>query len=185
TPALGLGSVHEASGEQQLAGATLTDDARQDRAGAHVGAGQTDADEEESNLAACRPETQVAGHRENRAGAGADAVDGRDDRLRARAHALDQLACHAREAQKTFGVSLIARGDERADDFVHVAAGGEVPAFAPGEQSHSTASATSCGVMSIRRGECFARRARAASADMLLVRITLSTAVLNISVPSV
>ena len=44
-----------------------------------------------------------------------------------------------------------------------------VIAVAPGEQSQTTVAATSSGVINVRRGECFARSARASSADTFLV----------------
>ena len=47
-----------------------------------------------------RAEPQVGREREHRARAGADAVDGRDDRLRAMAHRLDEVAGHAREREQ-------------------------------------------------------------------------------------
>src|SRR5438445_2958432 len=46
-PALALLRGHEAAGIEQLGGARLADDARQDRAGAHVAAGQSHLVEEE------------------------------------------------------------------------------------------------------------------------------------------
>ena len=46
------------------------------------------------------PRRMSDGHRQDRAGAGADAVDRRDDRLRAGAHRLDEIAGHARESEQ-------------------------------------------------------------------------------------
>ena len=63
----------------------------------------------------------VGRHCEDRAGAGADAVDGRDDRLRAGAHRLDEVASHPCEREQARHVDLV----ERPDDLVHVAAGAE------------------------------------------------------------
>ena len=69
---------------------------------------------------------QIGGHRDDRAGAGADAVDRGDDRLRASAHRLHQIAGHAGEIEQLGHRHL----GERADDLVHVAAGAEVAAGA-------------------------------------------------------
>ena len=71
-------------------------------------------------------EAQVGRHRDDRAGARADAVDRGDDRLRAGAHRLDQVAGHAGEHQELGRL----QPHQRADDLVHVAAGAEVPARA-------------------------------------------------------
>ena len=69
---------------EKLGGAALADDARQDRAGAHVAAGKADAVEQERDLGARGADADVGGHGDDRAGAGADAVDRGDDRLRRR-----------------------------------------------------------------------------------------------------
>ena len=74
-PALGLLAAERAAGVQQFAGAALADDARQHRAGAHVAAGQADPVEQERGLAARGAQAQVGRHRDDRAGAGAHAVD--------------------------------------------------------------------------------------------------------------
>jgi hypothetical protein len=76
-------AAQRAAGVQQFAGPALADDARQHRAGAHVAAGQAHAVEQERGLAACRAQAQVGRHRQDGAGAGTHAVDGRDDGLRA------------------------------------------------------------------------------------------------------
>jgi hypothetical protein len=109
-PALALLAAHRAAGVQQLARAALADDARQHGAGAHVAAGQADAVEQEGRLAARGAQAQVGGHRHDRAGAGADAVDRRDDRLRAGAHRLDQVAGHAGEGISSSGMSIWSAG---------------------------------------------------------------------------
>ena len=67
-----------------------------------------------------------AAQRDHRAGAGADAVDRRDDRLRAAADRLDEVAGHAREGEQLGHRHL----RQRPDDLVHVAAGAEVAAGA-------------------------------------------------------
>src|SRR6185437_13382352 len=103
---------HVAAGEQELGGAAAADDPRKDRAGAHVRARQAEAD--------------VAGHGEDRAGAGAHALDRRDDRLRTAAHRADQVAGHAGEANEAAAVHL----RQRADDLVDVAARAEIAARA-------------------------------------------------------
>ncbi len=114
-------------GVEQLGCAALADDARQQRAGAHVAAGEPDSHEQERGLAARRAEPQIARQREHGARARADAVDGSDDRLRARAHRLDQVAGHSREGEQPGIVASSCRG---ADDVVHVAAGAEIAAGA-------------------------------------------------------
>ena len=80
--------AHRAPGVQQLRGAALADDARQDRAGAHVAAGEPDAHEEERGPCARgrRKADSREAMRDDRARAGAHAVHRRDDRLRAGAH---------------------------------------------------------------------------------------------------
>ena len=117
---------HRAAGEQQLARAPLPDHPRQQRAGAHVGAGQTDAGEQESRLGLVGSIAQVASQRHHRARTGTDAIDGADDGLRAAAHGFHQIARHACEFQQLghrhFG--------QRANDVVHVAARAEVAALA-------------------------------------------------------
>ena len=115
-----------AAGEQQLRRAPLADDSRQDRAGAHVAAGQADSREQKRGLGARRAEAQVGSHGEDRAGAGANAIHRRDDGLRAGAHGLHQVAGHAREVQQARGV----HAGQRADDLVYVAAGAEIAAGA-------------------------------------------------------
>ena len=72
-----------APGKQQLRSASLADDPRQDRAGTHVAAGQAHAREQKSCLRARRSQAEIRRHREDRAGTGANAVDRRNDRLRA------------------------------------------------------------------------------------------------------
>ena len=93
-------AAHRAAGVEQLGGAALADDARQHRARAHVAAGEADAREQERVLLRAVPRRRSRRQRDDRAGAGADAVDGRDDRLRAGAHRLHQVAGHARERQQ-------------------------------------------------------------------------------------
>ena len=110
--------------KQQLRGASLADDARQHRAGAHVAAGEADAREEKRGLGLRRAEAQIGEERDHRAGADADAVDGGDDRLRTGAHRLDEIAGHAREGEQPLHVAR----QQRADDVVHVAARREVAA---------------------------------------------------------
>ena len=123
-PALALLAAERAAGVEELAGAALADDARQDRAGAHVAAGQANAIEKERRLAARGAQTQVGSHRQDGARAGTHAVNCSDDRLRARAHRLHQLARHAREHQQFGRLQL----HERTDDLVHITAGAEVVA---------------------------------------------------------
>src|SRR6185503_13680442 len=80
------------------------------------------AAEEECRLATRLAETNVACHREDRAGAGAYALDRGDDRLRAGAHRPDEVAGHPREAQKPLAIHL----RQGPDDFVDVAARTEI-----------------------------------------------------------
>jgi MFS family permease len=129
-PALALLRRHGAAGVEELRGAALADDARQDRAGTHVGAGKADAHEQKRGLGPRRADAHVGRHGEDRAGAGADAVHRGDDRLRTGAHRLDQIAGHAREGEKAIGVAVLLHLDQRADDFMHVAAGAEIAAGA-------------------------------------------------------
>ena len=55
------------------------------------------------------------------AGASANAVDSRHDRLRAGAHRLDQIPGHAAERQQARHVVFALQLDQWADDFVNVA----------------------------------------------------------------
>ena len=58
---------HRAAGVEQLGGAALADHARQQRAGAHVAAGEADAHEQERGLRRGRAEAQVGRQRDHRA----------------------------------------------------------------------------------------------------------------------
>src|SRR5690606_20817068 len=69
-----------------------------------------------------RAKPHVAEQGDHGAGADADAIDGGDDRLRAGAHRLHQIAGHAREGEQ----SLHVAPEQRADDIVHVTAGAEI-----------------------------------------------------------
>src|SRR5215204_6241485 len=117
---------HEAAGVEELRRPALADDAGQDRAGAHVAAGESDLVEQERDLRPWRANADVGGHCDDGAGPGADAVDSGDDRLRRGPHRLDELAGHAREG----GQPLRAHLDQRPDDLEHVAAGREIAAGA-------------------------------------------------------
>jgi len=125
-PALGFLAGHRATGEEQLGGASVADDRRQQRASAHVGTGQPHLHEQERHLALRRAVTDVRAAGEHGAGTGADAVDCADDRLRHIAHRAHDVARHARELEQPTHVHL----GERTDDLVHVAAGAEVAAGA-------------------------------------------------------
>jgi hypothetical protein len=100
----------------------MADDPRQDGAGPHVRTGEADAGEQEGRLGGRRAETDVGGHGKDRACARAHAVDRRDDRLRAVAHRLDEIARHPGEGEQAGHV----HPGQRADDLVHVAARAEV-----------------------------------------------------------
>src|SRR4030095_8255556 len=85
-PALPFLGAHAATGEQKLGSSAVADDPGEDGAGAHVGTRQADAGEKEAGLGMGCGEPQVAGHRHDRPGTGAHAVDRRNDRLRTGAH---------------------------------------------------------------------------------------------------
>ena len=121
-PIVGLAPGQRATGVEQLGGAAQTDDARQHRAGTHVGARETDAHEQKRDARSIRAQAQIAHHCEYRAGAGAHAVDRRDDRLRTGEHGFDEIAGHLGEGEE-FGRSALR---QRTDDFVDVAARTEV-----------------------------------------------------------
>src|SRR5262245_14245425 len=124
TPTFRLLAAKHAAGIEQFGRAARANEARQDGARPHVAAGQAHAVEEKRHLGARRSQAHVASHGQDRAGAGAYAVDGGDDRLRARAHGLDHLAGHAGEIEKLRRLHL----DERLDDLEDVAAGAEIAA---------------------------------------------------------
>ena len=124
-PALALLGAHRAPGVEQFGRPALADDARQDGAGAHVAAGKADAREQEGRLGRRRREPDVGGHGDDRARPHRHAVDGRDDRLAAVQHRLDEIARHAREGEQLLHV----HGDQRADDVVHIAARAEIAAI--------------------------------------------------------
>src|SRR3984957_8219388 len=94
-PALALLRSHEAAGIEQLRGPRLADDARQDRTRPPVASGQSTLIEQDRALGASRGEPQVGRHGDDRAGARADTLDRRDDRLRTGPHRLDEIAGHA------------------------------------------------------------------------------------------
>ena len=124
SPALTLFRRHRAAGEEQLRGAPLADDAWEHRAGAHIAAGEAYAREEKRGLRLGRGDPQVGEERDHRAGADADTVDGSDDRLRTGAHGFDEIAGHTGKGQQPLHVA----GEQRTDDVVNVAAGGEIAA---------------------------------------------------------
>ncbi len=125
-PALALFRGHEAAGIEQLRRPRLADDARQDRAGAHVAAGKTHLVEQERDLGSRGGQTHVGGHGDDRARAGADAVNRRDDRLWTGPHRLDEIAGHAGKDGKALGIHL----DQRANDLEHIAARRKITAGA-------------------------------------------------------
>jgi hypothetical protein len=117
-PALALLRGHEAAGIEQLRSPRLPDDARQDRTRPHVAAGKTDLVEQERDLGASGRQTHVRRHCDDRACAGANPLNRRDDRLRTGPHRLAKVAGHAGEGSEAFGVHL----HQRADDLEHIAA---------------------------------------------------------------
>src|SRR6478672_9977603 len=104
----------------------MSDEPRQDGAGTHVGATEPDASEQESSLAAGLPEPDVAGHRKDGAGAGANTLDRGDDRLRAASHRPDQVTRHSSEPQQSFAIHF----GQRADDLMDIAARAKIAARA-------------------------------------------------------
>ena len=113
-PALRFRAVHRSAGVQQFRCAAGADDARQDVARAHVGAGETDAHEQECDPAGRRAEAQIGRHRDDRAGAGADAIHCGHDHLRAGAHRLHQVAGHVREVEQTLHVARFLHANQTA-----------------------------------------------------------------------
>ncbi|MGY4364397.1 hypothetical protein ACVW1A_000462 [Bradyrhizobium sp. LB1.3] len=107
---------------EQLGGAGLSDDPRQDRAGAHVTTSKAHLVEEECDLGPARRKPHVRRHGDDRARAGADTLDRGNDRLRASPHRLDEVAGHPRKRGQRLGVHL----HERTDDLEHIAAGREI-----------------------------------------------------------
>ncbi|MNT61458.1 hypothetical protein D3C72_1991070 [compost metagenome] len=75
-PGMSLRCGHHPTGEEQLCGATLADDAGKNAAGAHVRSRQPDAGKKERGLRFRRRQAEIGGHRQDGAGAGTDAVDG-------------------------------------------------------------------------------------------------------------
>jgi len=132
TPGQSFLGAHAAPGVEQLRGSPLPDDARQDRAGPHVAAGQAHAHEQESGLALGSTVAQVARHGDDGARTGAYAIDRGDDWLRAGAHLLDQVSGHAGEVHQARHVHF----DQRTDDVVNVAAGAKVASF-PGKDDRA------------------------------------------------
>ena len=109
---------HRATGKQQLGRSPLANQARQQSASTHVATGQTDPGKQERRLGAFGAQAKIAGQRNHRAGAGTDAVNCSDDRLRATAHRQNHVAGHAGEFEQ---LGHFHR-DQRADDFVNIAA---------------------------------------------------------------
>src|SRR5665213_827885 len=104
----------------------MTDDSRQDGAGAHIAAGEPDAREQECRACLGCAQSKIRRHGEDGAGAGANPVCRRYYGLRTGAHGFDEVAGHARESAQSRAV----KPRQRADDFVHVAARAEVAAGA-------------------------------------------------------
>jgi hypothetical protein len=113
---------HDAPGVEQLGGASLPDDARQDGARSHVAPGEPHPHEQKCDPALRRAHPDIARHRDGGARARAHAVDGGNHDLRAFHHGDHQVAGHAREARETLAI----HGDQGPDDFVHVAARAEI-----------------------------------------------------------
>src|SRR5205823_2668206 len=103
---LSLLAAYAAPGVKQLRSAALADDPRQDGAGPHVAAAKTDAVEQERNFRGQGSDADIGGHGDDRARAGANAVDRRNDRLRTGAHRLDHVAGHPGEVEELDGAHL-------------------------------------------------------------------------------
>ena len=129
-PPLRLFALHRPAKKEQFARSALTDDARKDRACAHIRARKSDAHEEERDLATRRAEAKIARHREDRARPGAHAIHRGDDRLWTGAHRLHEVARHLRECVKPSVVTFVLHAHERANDVVDIAAAAEVLASA-------------------------------------------------------
>ena len=104
----------------------MTDQPRQQCAGAHVGAGQSDAGEQKRRLGACCAQPHVGGQRHHGACACADAINRRNDGLRTQAHGLDQVARHACELEHLGHRHL----RERANDFMDITTRAKITACA-------------------------------------------------------
>src|SRR6185503_8676690 len=126
TPGEPFFGIHVAAREQQFRRAAVSDYPRQDRTGAHVGAGQAHAREQECGLGVRRGEAEVAGHRQDRTSPGTYALDSDDDRLRAGAHRTHEIARHPREPEQPALVHL----GQGTDDLVDVSARAEIAARA-------------------------------------------------------
>ena len=129
-PALAFLGSHRPPRIEKLGGAALADDARQDRAGAHVATRQPDPGEQEGGLGLRRREPDVRRHGDDGARSDGDAIHRGDDRLAAIEDRLDQIAGHPGE-----GEQLLHRpADQRPDDIVNIAAGTEIAAV--GQEHH-------------------------------------------------
>src|SRR6185312_4403509 len=96
---------HDAPGIKKLRRPAMADDARQQSAGTHVAAGKPNTGEQKCGLGLRRAQTDVAEQGDHRAGAHTDAVNRRDDRLRAGAHRLHKLAGHPRKLEESLHVT--------------------------------------------------------------------------------
>ena len=105
-----LGGDDRLAEHQDLGGARQADDLRQQPRRAHVGAGEPDLHEQKGDLRALRHDAKIARQRDHRAGAGGDAVDGRDHRLAQLADGADERAGHAREAPAAPPASIANSG---------------------------------------------------------------------------
>ena len=122
---------HRTACEQKFTRPALSDHAWKQRAGAHVGACQAHAGEQEGGFGRRAAKAQVARQRHHRSRARANAVNRADDRLRAVAHAADQVAGHAGELQHLGHRHL----GQWPDDFMHVTTTAKVAASA-GDDDH-------------------------------------------------
>src|SRR6476660_10628143 len=121
-PALALLRCHDTSGIKKLRRAAMADDARQQSAGAHVAASKPNTGEQKCGLGLRRAQTHVAEQGDHRARPHTDAVNRRDDRLRAGAHRLHKLAGHPRKLEK----SLHVTAGQRPNNVVNIPAGAEI-----------------------------------------------------------
>ena len=102
------------------------DDPGQQPGRAHVGAGQPDSREEESDLGALRRDTDVARRRDHGPRAGHRSVERRHDRAAALADGENEVAGETGELEQSRGIPR----EQRADDVLDISAGAEGPAGA-------------------------------------------------------
>jgi hypothetical protein len=136
----GLG-VDRVAEHEELGGAAVADEPREEVRRPHVTAGEPDLGEEEGEPRLRRADPEVGGDRDHAAGAGRDPLDAGDDRDRALAHRPDHVTGHLGEAHQAGGVHL----DQLADDLVDVAAAAEALALATDHEHPGVAAVRQLG----------------------------------------